>query len=134
MDSNSNQPAYNTQLLPSPFPIFIMGSYGVVNHEVPGSQKKMLPTDNSYTSAPGCYIACYSHNPGIYSVSESISVMGQIRVAGEYDGRVCQPSNYKGQDISKLQLFKDACAKKITGCENGDCWAGGDTGGWFGIQ
>lgn len=131
---SSNGANYNSTLLPSPYPVYVMENNGVINHPVQGAQKKMLPTDNSYRSSPGCYIACYSHDDGIYSVSDSISVMGQIRVPGEYEGRICQPQNYKGQDISKMRQFKDECAKKIPGCESGNCWAGGDTGGWFGIQ
>lgn len=124
----------NTNLLPSPFPVYIIEGSGVINHPYPGAKQVMLPTDNSYTESPGCYIACYSHNPGLYAVSPSIYVLGQIRVKGEYDARVCQPDGYKGQDISAADKFKLLCTEKIPACTNNSCWAGGDTGGWFGIQ
>lgn len=124
----------NKYLLPSPFPVYVIENYGVINHPYPGAVKRMLPTDNSYTQAPGCYIACYSHKAGIYAVSSTIYVMGQVRVGGEYKGRVCQPDGYQNQDISAMSSFKKLCSRKITSCKNIECWAGGDTGGWFGIQ
>ena len=133
-DMNSGPKNSNNQLLPSPFPVFLIDGQGVINHPVPGAEKKMLPTDNTYKDSSGCYIACYSHNKGIYRASDSIYVLGQVRVPGEYQSRVCQPSDYQGQDISQVQKFSILCADKIAGCDNGSCWAGGDTGGWFGIQ
>ena len=124
----------NSILLPSPFPVYVIENTGVINHPYPGAVRALLPTDNSYTSAPGCYIACYSHKPGVYSVSPSISVIGQIRVGGEYAGRICQPEGYKERDISAIEKFKHLCGLKFHICNNDTCWAGGDTGGWFGIQ
>ncbi|WP_253664835.1 hypothetical protein [Legionella micdadei] len=124
----------NKTLLPSPFPVYVIQNLGVINHPYPGATKVMLPTDNSYTDSPGCYIACYSHQPGIYAVSPTINVMGQIRVSGSYQARVCQPKGYKDKDISAADKFKRLCSDKIASCKNIECWAGGDTGGWFGIQ
>ncbi|KTD41353.1 hypothetical protein [Legionella parisiensis] len=125
----------NKSLLPSPFPVYILGNHGVVNYPYPGAERALLPTDNTYTMAPGCYIACYSHNThGIYSVTDDIYVMGQIRVQGKYEARICQPEGYKGMDISKADKFKSLCAVKFKACKDNACWAGGDTGGWFGIQ
>jgi hypothetical protein len=125
---------YNDELLPSPFPVYVIENQGVVNHPYPGAKKVLLPTDNSYSGKSGCYVACYSHRSGIYAVSPDISVMGQVRVPGEYIGRICQPKAYEWQDISQAEAFSQLCAQKIKGCAAGDCWAGGDTGGWFGIQ
>ncbi|AWN74260.1 hypothetical protein LEAN103870_02195 [Legionella anisa] len=125
----------NKSLLPSPYPVYVLGNKGVINHPYPGAERALLPTDNSYTMSPGCYIACYSHNNhGIYPVAEDIYVMGQIRVKGEYVARICQPEGYKGMDISKADKFKFLCSEKFKDCKNNACWAGGDTGGWFGIQ
>ncbi|CEK10424.1 hypothetical protein [Legionella hackeliae] len=124
----------NEQLLPSPFPVYIMNNYGVVNHPYPGTTPASLPTDNSYTSAPGCYIACYSHTKGVYPVSPTIYVLGQVRVKGQYQGRICQPDGFANQDISAMSQFKQLCSEKISSCKNIECWAGGDTGGWFGVQ
>ncbi|WP_347252085.1 hypothetical protein [Legionella sp.] len=124
----------NKTLLPSPFPVYVIQNSGVINHPYPGATKLMLPTDNSYTKSPGCYIACYSHQPGIYAVSPTINVMGQIRVSGSYQVRVCQPTGYENKDISAADQFKRLCSQRIASCKNIECWAGGDTGGWFGIQ
>ena len=124
----------NKSLLLSPFPVYTLGNNGVINHPYPGAEQALLPTDNSYTMAPGCYIACYSHNQGVYPVAADIYVMGQIRVWGKYEDRICQPQGYKGMDISKENKFKFLCSQKINTCRNNTCWAGGDTGGWFGIQ
>ncbi|STY29263.1 Uncharacterised protein [Legionella wadsworthii] len=124
----------NKTLLPSPYPVYTMENNGVMNHPFPGGVSSFLPTDNSYTLSPGCYIACYSHHQGIYSVAQDIYVMGQIRVPGQYQARICQPSGFKGMDISRMSQFKLLCSEKIDTCKNNQCWAGGDTGGWFGIQ
>ncbi|WP_425411923.1 hypothetical protein [Legionella massiliensis] len=129
-----NNPEVNKTLLSSPFPVYVIGNSGVINHPYPGAKQVMLPTDNSYTGAPGCYIACYSHQPGVYAVSPTINVMGQIRVIGKYVDRICQPSGYENRDISAVGKFKVLCSVKIRSCHFIECWAGGDTGGWFGIQ
>ena len=122
-------------LLPSPFPVYINKSV-IINHPAPGFLQKQLPTNNDYKGKPGCYVICYSHQSSnaIYQVSDTIYVMGQIRVAGEYMGRVCVPSQFSGKDISAEQSFKDLCSQKIQSCSNNNCWVGGDSGGWFGIQ
>ncbi|WP_419419514.1 hypothetical protein ACNVED_13535 [Legionella sp. D16C41] len=124
----------NQNLLPSPFPAYFIPNMGIVNHPYPGAQKVLIPTDNSYGGIPGCYIACYSHQPGVYPVSSSISVMGQIRVKGSYTNRICQPEGYQNRDISAEAYFKNLCSSKISACRTAGCWAGGDTGGWFGIS
>lgn len=60
--------------------------------------------------------------------------MGQVRVKGKYSKRVCLPHGYESKDISALQKFKSLCNANIPKCKEKGCWAGGDTGGWFGIQ
>ncbi|CEG57720.1 hypothetical protein [Legionella fallonii] len=127
-------PDTNNNLLPSPFSVYVIQNSGVVNHPVPGAVEVLLPTDNSYTGSPGCYVACYSHKNGVYSVAPDISVMGQVRVKGQYVARICQPEGYQGKDISTAPMFKMLCSKGIPSCADGNCWGGGDTGGWFGIQ
>ncbi|HAU0887918.1 TPA: hypothetical protein JBH48_02500 [Legionella pneumophila] len=134
LDIPGNITNSNKDLLPSPFPVYVIEGSAVVNHPYPGAKKVLLPTDNGYVDYPGCYIACYSHNTGVYAISPTISVMGQIRVKGQYDARICQPDGYKNQDISAAYQFKQLCAEKIPACQNNSCWADGDTGGWFGIQ
>lgn len=122
-------------LLPEAFPIYTDGTT-VLNHPQPGFIEAFLPTVNLYKGAPGCYVACYSHQRenAVYSVGDNIYVMGQVRVAGKYTGRVCEPINFSGKDISANAFFKAMCTEKIEACKPNHCWAGGDTGGWFGLQ
>jgi hypothetical protein len=122
-------------LLPEVFAVYTDGTT-VLNHPQPGFMEAFLPTINLYKGSPGCYIACYSHqrDNSIYSVGDNIYVMGQVRVAGKYTGRICEPTNFAGKDISANDIFKTICTGKIEACKTAQCWAGGDTGGWFGIQ
>ncbi len=133
INTNSNDP--NQMLLPSPFPVYVQNGV-VINNPQPGFSQAMLPTNNDYTAKPGCYVACYSHGAqhGIYRAGDNIYVNGQVRVAGNYNNRICIPTGYENQDISKAIKFKQLCSAKIKSCANNNCWAGGDTGGWFGIQ
>ena len=45
------------------------------------------------------------------------------------------PQNIGGgaADISAAAKFKRICRKALEARGAGDCWAGGDTGGWFGL-
>ncbi len=128
-------PRCDTDLLPEKFSVYTAGDNMVVNTPGQGLERKILPTINSYTTAPGCYLVCYSRLRGgsIYGVGGGIYVMGQIRVPGRYRGRVCRPAGYEAKDISAEPRFKDLCGGTFRTCR-GRCWAGGDTGGWFGIQ
>ncbi len=130
----SQEEVGNRFILPEDFKVYA-GNNGVVNHPVQGLTEKTLTTRNLFQRTPGCYIACYARDSekGIYSVGDGIFVMGQIRVKGRYDGRICKPDQFETKDISAEQKFKDLCNKHIPVCVK-NCWAGGDTGGWFGIQ
>lgn len=125
----------NAAILPSAFPVYVKNDVRV-DHPVHGSIMKMLPTRNAYGYSPGCYVTCYSRDKegSIYSVGHGMYVKGQIRVNGLYIGRICQPQGYFFKDISAAPSFKKLCSKFISACKGGKCWAGGDTGGWFGIQ
>ncbi len=125
----------NQALLPDTFAIYTDGTT-VINHPEPGFTEALLPTVNLYKGTPGCYIACYSHQKenAIYPVGDNIYVLGQVRIAGKYNGRICEPTNFAGKDISGDDTFKTICTEKIQRCVGNHCWAGGDTGGWFGIQ
>jgi hypothetical protein len=120
-------------MLPEDFRVYV-GEGGVINHPVPSYQEHILPTVNRYRGKDGGYIAIYSHNAsqGVYSVGEGIYVIGQIRLQGKYIGRIFHPTGYEGQDISAVEEFKRLADETFSACQ-GDCWAGGDTGGWFGI-
>ncbi len=116
----------NEQMLLNPFPVYSNGSI-VINHPAPGFKKINIPIDNSYQKNPGCYMMCYSHQSGLYKVGNDIYTQGMIRVAGTYKNVICQSTNADGSDINTL------CNTKIKTC-HGHCWAGGDTGGWYGMQ
>jgi hypothetical protein len=125
----------NENMLPENFTVYTDGST-IVNHPAPGLKAVNLPTHNSYQGNQGCYVACYSHSKtaGVYSVGNDIYVSGQVRVPGSYENRICIPDGYANNDISKANKFKNLCDSTIKACKNNHCWAGGDTGGWFGIQ
>jgi hypothetical protein len=130
------QSAANANMLPTNFPVYTNGTV-VINHPYPGFTKVILPTNNDYKGQPGCYVACYSHSgtKGIYAVSKNIFMNGQVRVPGTYNmNRACIPTGYENKDISAEESFKTLCATKIRTCRKDQCWAGGDTGGWFGMQ
>ena len=122
-------------LLPENFKVYVAPEGGVVNWPAPGYEERVLPTVNEYSGDDGGYIACYSHNQegSAYSVGDEIFVMGQIRLQGQYIRRIFHPKGYEGQDIKTAQKLKDLCNQTFPACK-GDGWAGGDTGGWFGIQ
>jgi hypothetical protein len=123
------------RLLPENFAVYVLGN-GVVNWPAPGSRPTTLTTRNLYRGPRGGYIACYSHNAAgsAYGVGGKIYVMGQVRLRGDYDGRIFQPDGYRGADIGAAPHFKQVCGEALAACRAGDCWAGGDTGGWFGVR
>lgn len=95
-----------------------------------------IPVRNEYDKDNGCYIACYSHNSAnsAYPIGQDMFVMGVIRVEGHYAQRICLPKGYENKDISAELYFKDKCTKHLShACQRNTCWAGGDTGGWFGF-
>lgn len=121
-------------LLPLDYQVYVFDG-GVVNHPGAGTHAVTLPTVNLYHGPQGGYVACYSHQKrgSAYSVGGEIYVMGQVRLRGDYDGRIFQPRGYRGADVSALPRFKRICRRSLWSCRHGGCWAGGDTGGWFGI-
>ena len=133
---NRQEPAPNRLLLPNDFKVYFREDFGVVNVPYPSLEERMLLTVNDFMGTPGCYVAAYSHQAenSAYSVSENIYVMGQVRVPGRYQGRICQPQGYEDIDISVQPEFGELFAEKLPlACQTG-CWAGGDTGGWFGLS
>lgn len=124
-------------LLPNNFKVYYKENVGVINHPQTGFNERVLPTINAHQGEPGCYIACYSHHQdqSVYPVAKDIFVMGQIRVPGHYEGRICLPQGFEKQDISAAVEFKAKCEAYLpSACRERQCWAGGDTGGWFGVQ
>ena len=122
-------------LLPNPFQVYIDNIGHVQAFAAPGFTEKNLPTINEYLENPGCYIACYSHSSqlGIYPVTNDIFVVGQIRLSGKYQGSICLPKGHEKSDISADLKFKELCSQKFN-CKDNSCWAGGETGKWFGLK
>ena len=121
-------------LLPSDFPVYVFDG-GVVNHPVPGSRRVVLPTVNRYDGPGGGYVACFPPPP-------RQRVLGGWRHLCDGTGacarRLRRPHlsalGHRGRDISAAPEFKQICGDAIAACRAGACWAGGDTGGWFGLK
>ncbi len=126
LDNSCRNQANTPMMLPENFTVTDQNGDGPVGPRV-------LPTVNRYQGADGGYVAFYTRNPhiGLYSVGGGIYVVGQVRLQGEYWGRIFQPAGYEGEDISAEQVFKDLADEVFPQCKGG-CWAGGDTGGWLG--
>ena len=83
------------------------------------------------TSSYG-YVAAYSHNPedALYGVTQDIFVKGFVLMPGEYINGIFSPYDYQepiDNNTGLSRLFSD----NIKGCENSQCWGGGDTEGIY---
>lgn len=119
------------RLLPKKFKVYVKDKI-VISHPEVGFETRILPTINRYKGKDGGYVAFYSSsNPGIngYAVGDGIYVIGQIRLQGKYNGRIFEPREYEGKDISGVKRFKDLCGEYFS--LEGYIGAGGHTGGWF---
>lgn len=119
-------------LLSDDFSICVHEDRSVLNNPTEGFKQRLLPTLNHYLGEDGGYVAFYSRDrdSGVYPVSKDIFVVGQIRLKGRYIGRIFHPEGYEGKDLSAAIEFKQMC-REAFGVEG---WAGGDTGGWFGLE
>lgn len=107
----------------------------VINHPYPGFSERILPTWNVYMGTDGGYVAIYTREKeaGVYGVGGGIYVVGQVRVRGNYEGRIFVPSGYRlGDDITHDPIILNLCEDLYSDMK-GKIWIGGDTGGWFGI-
>lgn len=123
------------QIFPEHFPVYIRNSQ-TTNAPTPGAIEKYLPTNNQYNHNPGCYIACYRKNSGLYLVEKNIYVVGQIRVKGLYSKKtnLCQPLMQENFDFSHSEKYNNLCNQSFPACDQAQCWAGGDTIGWYQAQ
>jgi hypothetical protein len=117
--------------LPEKFKVYVKGE-SLISHPKVGYEDKVLPTVNIFRGQKGGYVGCYSHNQELSVCSfGGIHLIGQIRLKGEYCGRIFVPKRCdEGKDISSVQWIKDLCNQHFPSAK-GDVWAGGDTGGWF---
>lgn len=67
-------------------------------------------------------IACYTHYEG------EIVVAGYYVWKGFYEGHIARPDGFRG-DISVASSRYSEKAREVCGLD--DCWAGGDTGGFY---
>ena len=120
------------QILQKHFLVYIRNSQ-VANSPSPGALEYLLPTNNQYANNPGCYIACYRKNKGVYSPSYGTYVVGQIRIQGLYNkqSNLCQPLMKEKFDFSHSEKYNKLCNHDFPACEKTQCWAGGDTIGWY---
>lgn len=127
--------AFATDPLPPCFKVYANDQGSAVLQPTPGFDERTMPVVNIFTRAPGCYVACYSNNPdkSVYALTRSIYMVGQIRVRGSYVGKMCVPENFETADIRGEKAFKELCSKSFS-CAGNSCWAGPDTGAWFGLQ
>lgn len=119
-------------LLPEDFVVYVLGEGIVVGGYFPEAEPRILPTYNHYQGIDGGYVAIYTHDEtqGVYSVGEGIYVVGQLRVPGQYVGRIFVPTGYTyGDDITQDPEILSICHSYFPGLE-GRIWIGGDTGGW----
>lgn len=120
--------------LPPCFKVYVDEKGIPFQHFETGYEERLIPVVNLFTRTPGCYVACYSHNPdkAVYSVANNIYLIGHIRVRGNYEGKMCVPENYENSDIRGEKAFKELCSRSFS-CIGNSCWAGGATGVWFGL-
>lgn len=124
--------------LPDAIKVYYSENHGVSKKPFKGAKADVLPTNNEYKDAPGCYIACYSNNPsvapklGAYPVGGKNYMMGQIRVEGHYHNGLCIPKGYENKDVRTSKEMKEACEKSFPAmCEKATCTANGLTANWF---
>ena len=108
--------------LPEDFRVYVSPDGGVANVPYEGSEERVLATVNLYQG-----------EAGVYSVGGGIYVVGQVRLRGRYVGRVFHPTGFEQRDISAASEIAFVCNQAFGGGD-WECWGGGDTGGWFGLE
>ncbi|MBS0289571.1 MAG: hypothetical protein JSS07_06015 [Proteobacteria bacterium] len=124
--------------LPDDIKVHFSEKVGLTHSATKGAKSDVLPTNNDYKDAPGCYIACYSSNStiasklGAYPVDNKTFIMGQVRVKGHYYNGLCIPTGFENKSLKTAKEMKEACEKSFPAmCEKESCWANGNTSHWF---
>lgn len=127
--------AYYNEYLPNRLVVYRNAEGLVQDKPAADFAPKIIPNINLFINTPACYIACYSTNPdkGAYSVSPDAYLVGQIRVEGSYQGKVCYPKDITQPIFSNEKRLTELCSKAFK-CIGNSCWAGGTTGQWFGLK
>ena len=122
-----------TQYLPDQFQLYYKNNQAS-NELIKNALPITLPVNNNLMISRGCYIACYSHEGGVYTIADHINVHGLVKIVGYYkmvgDKLICQPKTNRKLDLSQSQQYAAKCNASFPSCHN-SCWSGGDTGGWF---
>lgn len=124
----------NETILPDDLQIYQHPQYGVTHKAVKKATPKVLPINNDYTGAPGCYLTCVSKNPdySIYEQDGHSHVKGQMRVKGQYIDGHCIPHGYQDKDARNDETLKGLCERNFPKqCVNGSCHIHTQTGHWF---
>lgn len=125
----------NKTLLPDEFKVYYNKKVGRLSRApFKGGKETVIPTNNEYKDAPGCYISCHAKNAqeAAYPISDKIYVMGQVRVEGRYRDGLCLPKGYENKDVRSAKALKEKCEQSFpTKCENNSCWADSHTSNWF---
>lgn len=124
----------NKTVLPDDFKIYYNEKMGLSRTAFKGAHEKILPMNNDYKDAPGCYVACYAKDAklGTYRISDSTYIMGQVRVKGGYHNALCIPTGFEHKDLRTSKDMKEVCEKAFPAmCEKEKCWVDGKTSEWF---
>ena len=103
-----------------------------------GDLKSLLEEPGNLPATRGA-IACYAHQneDGASGTEGPIRVVGIVEdIPGYYEGRLFRPQGFEGADLSESDHFRMMCHRNLpTACPDETiCWAGGDTGGYYGFQ
>ena len=73
-----------------------------------------------------CAVACYT------DINNQYVVAGYYATDGIYTGRICRPDGFMGDISPKDSTYSAKCSSTVEYCKTNVCWAGGDTGGFYG--
>jgi len=106
---------------------------GLIND--PGDLKNLLTEPGNLPTMSGA-IACYTDQVN-GNAGGKFPVVGFIEnIPGHYEGRVFKPRGHEGDDLGVSVYFKMMCHERFPDVcpSDADCWAGGDTGGYYGFE
>lgn len=110
---------------------FKASAYMVLHTEISPGVEEMQNARDSLPSTIGnnqCVVACYKNS------NNKTMVAGYYLSNGSYDkDGICLPDDYKGDISIKNSKYSQRCSNLIN-CHDQQCWAGGDTGGFYRVE
>jgi hypothetical protein len=93
--------------------------------------KKLLEVPGNLPATRGA-VACYAHRDN--GSTPAVALIEDL--PGRYDGRIFKPMGFEDVNLSESAYFKALCHETHAAeCPSEtDCWAGGDTGGFYGLK